>query len=78
MAIQEHPRGLSGWAARHRRLWAAALLLYAAIGLGDMGMHLRDGVRSGLAWSAPANLTVAFSAGLFWPADLVARALLSR
>jgi len=54
------------------------LLLYAAMGLADMALHLRDGSRSGLSWRAPANLTVAFSAGLFWPADLISRILLSR
>jgi hypothetical protein len=43
-----------------------------------MSLHLRDQAAAGETWYAPSNLTVAFSAGLFWPADLVARLLLSR
>jgi len=63
---------------RQCRLWGIVLALYALIALVDMGVHLREGAQSGQKLFAPANLTVAFSAGLFWPADLVARLLLGR
>ena len=73
MAIQEHPRPLS---ALQRRLWVAALCLYAIAGLADMAAHLND-VRSA-GEPIASNVPVAFAAGLFWPADLVARVLLAR
>ncbi|MBV9965125.1 MAG: hypothetical protein JO008_05475 [Alphaproteobacteria bacterium] len=60
-----------------RRLWAIGLLLYALIAAADMGHHLYRTAHAGGAWYAPPNLVVAFSAGLFWPGDLVAHFLLS-
>jgi hypothetical protein len=59
-----------------RRLWARGLLLYALIAAGDMGHHLYQAGRAGESWYAPSNLVVAFSAGLFWPADVIAHFLL--
>jgi len=59
-----------------RRLWLAALCLYAAIGLFDLAARLHEVRREGEP-IAP-NIPVAFAAGLFWPADLVARILLAR
>jgi hypothetical protein len=75
MAIQEHPNRLSPLA---RRLWLLALVLYGAAALADIVSHLAADVRAGQSWRDPANLVVAFSAGLFWPVDLVAAQLLSR
>jgi hypothetical protein len=60
-----------------RRLWSVGLALYALAALADMGHHLYQSDRTGQSWHAPGNLIVAFSAGLFWPADLVARQLLN-
>ena len=75
MAIQEHPRRLTPLA---RRVWLLALLLYGAGALADMASHLNADIRAGRQWSDPATLVVAFSAGLFWPVDIVAQQLLSR
>jgi hypothetical protein len=41
-------------------------------------VHLNADSRAGQDWRDPANLAVAFSAGLFWPADLIAALLLPR
>ena len=59
-----------------RRLWLAALCLYALAALADMAAHLNEVARTGEP-IAP-NIPVAFAAGLFWPVDLVARILLAR
>jgi hypothetical protein len=75
MAVQEHPRRLSPLG---RRLWLAALILYAGAALADFGLHLAADSRAGRNWHDAAHLAVAFSAGLFWPVDLVAEYLLSR
>ena len=61
-----------------RRIWLVGLLLYAILGAADAAIFLRHEARAGEDWRAPDNLAVAFSAGLFWPADLLARALLNR
>jgi hypothetical protein len=60
------------------RLWLAVLCLYAFGMALDFAGHLRADAQAGRSWSAPASLTVAFSASLFWPLDLVARFLLAR
>jgi hypothetical protein len=75
MAVQEHPRRLSPTA---RRLWLAALFLYAVAAFADFGAHLAADSQACRDWHDAAHLTVAFSAGLFWPVDLVAEYLLSR
>jgi hypothetical protein len=54
-----------------------ALVLYGAAALADIAWHLADDQRAAREWYAPANLVVAFSAGLFWPVDLIAEYLLS-
>lgn len=55
-----------------------ALCLYAVAALADTAMHLRRPVEYGLGRLAPERVIVAADAGLFWPADLVAAALLSQ
>ena len=61
-----------------RRLWLAALCFYGTAAVGDIAAHLRADAQAGGNWHDPANLAVAFSAGLFWPADLIASLLLPR
>jgi hypothetical protein len=62
---------------RRRRAWLAALLLYwVAAGL-DVARHLADDLYSGNRAIEFPEIAVAFSAGLFWPVDLIAKALLS-
>ena len=53
-----------------------ALCLYALAAVLDFAVHLQADSRAGRAWHDPANLAVAFSAALFWPADLVASLLI--
>jgi hypothetical protein len=60
-----------------RRVLLAALCLYGLATVADIALHLRDDTATGEVWWAPDNLIVAFSAGLFWPIDLVARELLA-
>jgi hypothetical protein len=57
-------------------MWTIALCLYAFAALVDFAAHLQTDSRAGRDWHDPANLAVAFSAGLFWPADLVASLLI--
>ena len=61
-----------------RRVWLIVLWLYAIAAVADMAAHLGADRRAGENWLRPAPLAVAFSAGLFWPVDLVAQLLLSR
>ncbi len=61
-----------------RRVWLVGLCLYAIAGAADAAIFLREQARAGEDWWAPDNLAVAFSAGLFWPVDLVAQSLLGR
>ena len=61
-----------------RRVWLVGLLLYAIAGTADAVIFLRAEAQAGQNWWAPDNLAIAFSAGLFWPVDLVARSLLNR
>ncbi len=60
-----------------RRVWLIGLWLYAIAGAADLAVHLRGDAREGEDWWAPDNLAVAFSAGLFWPVDLLAQPLLN-
>jgi hypothetical protein len=64
-------------ALARQRLWLAALCLYAAAGLADMSVHLVTEHKNRDS-TGPYYLPVAFAAGLFWPADLVAQVLLAR
>jgi len=52
------------------------LCLYGVAVAADIAAHLISDARAGQSWHDPANLAVAFSAGLFWPADLVTSLLL--
>jgi hypothetical protein len=61
-----------------RRVWLVALGLYALAAVTDIAFHLNEDRLAGQDWRAPDNLVVAFSAGLFWPIDLVAQGLLAR
>jgi len=61
-----------------RRVWLIALCLYAAAAVIDITAHLRADAQASRNWHDPASLAVAFSAGLFWPADLIAGWLLPR
>ena len=61
-----------------RRIWLAALWLYAMAAAADTAVHLNEDRRAGQDWRAPDNLAVAVAAGMFWPVDLVARRLLAR
>jgi len=61
--------------AMRRWVWLVVLCVYAAGAAADMAVHLAADVRAGESWHDPANLAVAFSAGLFWPADLIASLL---
>ena len=60
--------------------WAglAVLCVYAAAGLLDTATHLRDPVEYGVGRFAAGRFIAAADAGLFWPADLVAEALLAQ
>jgi hypothetical protein len=62
----------------NRRVWLVGLALYAIAGAADIAVHLQGDAHEGEDWWAPDNLAVAFSAGLFWPVDLLAQALLNR
>jgi hypothetical protein len=60
----------------HDRAWLVALSLYA-LGAGvDVACHLADNLRNGNHEIEFSEVAVAFSAGLFWPVDIVAVALL--
>jgi hypothetical protein len=59
-----------------RRLWLAALVLYAIAGLADGAGRFIEPPAAGTQPSTGSTLAVAFCAGLFWPIDVVARRLL--
>ena len=61
-----------------RWVWLLALWLYTLAAIADIALHLAQHHRAGRDFLSPANLAVAVSAGLFWPLDLVALALLAR
>jgi hypothetical protein len=59
------------------RAWFVALLLYA-LGAGvDFAYHLIDDLRTADEAIEFSEVAVAFSAGLFWPIDIIAMALLA-
>ena len=62
---------------RHRSAWLAALLFYALAAGGDFAYHLIEDVRTGNDAIEVSDITVAFSAAVFWPIDLIAMALLA-
>jgi hypothetical protein len=61
----------------HRSAWLAALLLYGFAAAGDFAYHLVEDLRTGNEAIEASEVAVAFSAALFWPADLVAMSLLA-
>ena len=60
-----------------RRVWLAALILYAIAGIVDGATHITEPLAAGPHPSGLSTLALAFCAGLFWPIDIVARALLA-
>jgi hypothetical protein len=54
------------------------LCLYALGAAADTAAHLRQPIEYGESRLAPGRFIVAADGGLFWPADLVAEALLPR
>ncbi|MBV8776719.1 MAG: hypothetical protein JO258_05925 [Alphaproteobacteria bacterium] len=56
-----------------RRLWLAALILYAAAGIADGALRLGTPSAAVTQPGPAASLAVAFCAALFWPLDLAAR-----
>jgi len=60
-----------------RRGWVVVLVLYAAAGLVDGAARVTAEQRATGAPLGLATIAVGFSAGLFWPIDLVARLLLA-
>ena len=61
----------------HRSAWLAALVFYALAASGDFAYHLIEDVRTGNDAIDFSDITVAFSAAVFWPIDLIAMALLA-
>ena len=61
----------------HRSAWLAALLFYALAASGDFAYHLIEDLRTGNDAIDFSDITVAFSAAVFWPIDLIALALLA-
>jgi hypothetical protein len=61
----------------HRSAWLAALVFYALAAGGDFAYHLIEDVRTGNDAIEVSDITVAFSAAVFWPIDLIAMALLA-
>jgi len=61
----------------HRSAWLAALLFYALAASGDFAYHLIEDLRTGNDAIDFSDITVAFSAAVFWPVDLIAMALLA-
>ncbi|TMJ61947.1 MAG: hypothetical protein E6G83_18675 [Alphaproteobacteria bacterium] len=61
----------------HRSAWLAAILFYALAASGDFAYHLIEDLRTGNDAIDFSDITVAFSAAVFWPIDLIAMALLA-
>jgi hypothetical protein len=59
-----------------RRVWLAALVLYAVAGIVDGASRLAEPPALGSPPGVFSSLAVAFCAGLFWPIDVAARRLL--
>ena len=59
-----------------RRAWLIGLWLYGAAACVDFAYHLADDVWGVDQTIKYAELPVAYSAAVFWPVDIVARALL--
>ena len=61
----------------HRWAWLAALVLYGFAAAGDFAYHLVEDLHTGNDAIEVSEVAVAFSAALFWPADLIAMSLLT-
>jgi hypothetical protein len=61
----------------YRSAWLAALVFYALAASGDFAYHLIEDLRTGNHAIEASEVTVAFSAAVFWPVDLIAMALLA-
>ena len=61
----------------HRPAALAALVLYGLAAAGDFAYHLSEDLHTGNQAIETSEVAVAFSAAVFWPADLVAMALLA-
>ena len=61
-----------------RRAWLIGLSLYGAVACVDFAYHLIYEVYSSDRGIRYSQLPVAYAAALFWPVDIVARALLAR
>jgi hypothetical protein len=59
-----------------RRIWLAALMLYAAAGIADGAFRLAEPPTAGGHPDAVSAVAVAFCAGLFWPLDIAVRQVL--
>jgi hypothetical protein len=70
-ALSEEPR-------TRRQAWLLALVLYGLAAGGDFAYHLIDYLHTGDRVIEFSEITVAFSAALFWPVDIVAMTLLAR
>jgi hypothetical protein len=66
---------IGGAARMRRRAWLVALCLYAVAVVADIAVHLREDRQLGAGTIGYSEVTVAFAAGLFWPADLIGRLL---
>ena len=63
--------------SHHRSAWLAALVFYALAASGDFAYHLIEDLHTGNQAIEVSDVTVAFSAAVFWPVDLIAMALLA-
>ena len=71
---------ISGSAEPHfarRSAWLAVLLAYGLAAAGDFAYHLGEDLHTGNQAIEVSEVAVAFSAALFWPADLIAKWLLA-
>jgi hypothetical protein len=60
-----------------RRAWLVGLLVYGFGAGGDFTYHLIGDLRGRDQAIEFSDIAVAFSAGLFWPIDIIAMALLT-
>jgi hypothetical protein len=69
---------LSNGHRTRRQAWLLGLVLYGLAAGGDFAYHLIDYLHTGDQAIELSEVTVAFSASLFWPVDIVAMMLLAR
>jgi hypothetical protein len=62
---------------QRRSIWLAVLLLYGLAAAGDFAYHLVENLHTENEAIEVSEVAVAFSAALFWPADLIAMTLLA-